>query len=90
MSMILKNACRPGRTTSSTVIRRPLIEKVQVQIQGSPRGICFGQSGTATGSSLCTLVSSSQHVIDTTYYYYYYYYLFSIEHNELQFVCGWK
>jgi hypothetical protein len=62
-----KNPCRLDRATSSTVIRRPLIAKVQVQAQDRPRGICIGRSGAGTGSSLSTSVSSSQHFIDATY-----------------------
>jgi len=58
-----KNACRLDRATLSTVIRRRLIAKVQVQAQGRPRGTCVGRSGAGTGSSLSTSVSSSQHFI---------------------------
>jgi len=54
-----KHACRLARATSSTVIRRPLIAKVQVQARGRLHGICVGRSGAGTGSSLSMSVFSS-------------------------------
>jgi hypothetical protein len=50
-----------GREMNQVVSRRHLIAEARIRGRVSPRGICDGQSGTGTGSSLKSPVFSRQH-----------------------------